>query len=1181
MLRTVVLRRREGYRAEGILFERGVPKRVDEQLARRLLERGIFQEILPDEVSEGLASDGNGELSHLAHKDPPKNVLGDDDLTGKRILLKRQGGIGDLVFVAHVANAIKYRYPEAYVALGARDDLLAFCSLFDCVDDSMSLQATANVETVQSFDYVIHFNGTIESQQVDETDYYEAHFERAGFDFGYELPLLTVHGIATMPSLQNEAQEVLNKAGIGDLPYAVLLLGSSNPLKRPHPNLLTAIAERISTDENADPLHVLCIGGERDRMFPARNERIAFAREQSLPVSVELVRRSRCVVGSDTGLLHFAAGLGIPTVSFWGPTDDKLTIPHYKSPVIEHATIRSEIECSPCKRLRTSWCPYFKGGYANCMRQVDPQRVADAAKRAADATGVTPHPAATLQSPVDLPVYTADAESAQSKLNVCVLLDNTSYYSGGNFYAWQVSKLLARRLQPHSKVYVVLSDGSELRCAADDEPHSDNLHVVPQEKAETVFDNVDFQLFVGTPPTTGTTAVAACEAGDSQSPSASILLCYETPNYIADYRSGLDAKESYWAEYKEALLKADCIFAISPTVRRALREWDERFANKRIEIVYPPVNTDVADPLLPDTKNIAEVEKKDRVVLISRNMDYKGLRNAIFLLLDKVLPQFRRPFEVVVIGQRVERLRKTIAPEHRSGDLKLTLLEEVPEREKWKILREAKILVHPSDFEGFGIPLAEAMYAGTPVLAKPLEVFADCFKSHAFYYTGDEQFVRAAGTLISLWDRRDTIDIEAVLRPPRAHVARRYTLSQVGVRVSGAFRKRGALRTALDNAKMRAQRARVHSSSSLRVAYITTWGTQCGIAETTKEFVQHLKCTYRILACEEPQFALVGDQSCTRCWNRTFSSAVRLKRNLLEFKPDIVHIEHEFSFFRNTTVLYGLMDDLRQLGIKVVVTLHTFAPSASMDALTEHADRVVVTKDHPDLSSKFSVVDLPAKRHDAVDRFTARQGLNLDRDIFAVGAFGMWHPHKGYIELLDTLNDVTLRCTDKTRYILTGYGSPKTQYYKEVFRKHRKAFDSGRAIRYIDFFERDDLFRRLAACDILVFNYNIVGHSSASAAIRDAMAAGRPVICTVSPMFEEFEHETHVLKVRFGEQAELSDAIVRLYEDRNLTSHLVQNCFEYLKRCAPERVAAEHEKLYRELKEETLHAREKESVEVA
>jgi lipopolysaccharide heptosyltransferase II len=56
------------------------------------------------------------------------------------------------------------------------------------------------------------------------------------------------------------------------------------------------------------------------------------------------LRRCELLLTNDTGTMHLAAFLGIPTVSIFGSTEPQLTGPIGK----EHTVLRHHVECSPC-----------------------------------------------------------------------------------------------------------------------------------------------------------------------------------------------------------------------------------------------------------------------------------------------------------------------------------------------------------------------------------------------------------------------------------------------------------------------------------------------------------------------------------------------------------------------------------------------------------------------------------------------------------------------------------------------------------------------------------------------------------------------------------------------------------------------------------------------------------------
>ena len=57
-----------------------------------------------------------------------------------------------------------------------------------------------------------------------------------------------------------------------------------------------------------------------------------------------LISRCALFVTNDTGPMHLAAGLGVPVIALFGPTDDMATGPLGEG----HAVIRKTADCAPC-----------------------------------------------------------------------------------------------------------------------------------------------------------------------------------------------------------------------------------------------------------------------------------------------------------------------------------------------------------------------------------------------------------------------------------------------------------------------------------------------------------------------------------------------------------------------------------------------------------------------------------------------------------------------------------------------------------------------------------------------------------------------------------------------------------------------------------------------------------------
>lgn len=80
------------------------------------------------------------------------------------------------------------------------------------------------------------------------------------------------------------------------------------------------------------------------------------------------LRTCRMLVTNDTGTMHLAAALGVPTVSIFGSTEPVLTGPLGD----RHTVIRHQVPCSPCFKRE---CPF---GHYECMTKITPDRVSAA-----------------------------------------------------------------------------------------------------------------------------------------------------------------------------------------------------------------------------------------------------------------------------------------------------------------------------------------------------------------------------------------------------------------------------------------------------------------------------------------------------------------------------------------------------------------------------------------------------------------------------------------------------------------------------------------------------------------------------------------------------------------------------------------------------------------------------------
>ncbi len=152
--------------------------------------------------------------------------------------------------------------------------------------------------------------------------------------------------------------------------FAVLQTGGGWDTKR-LPDATWLAVMRGLRERGLAPL--LPWGNDNERRRAAQladaGDGIALPHRPGMPELGAMLMAARVVIGPDTGLVHLAAALDTPTVSFWGPSASWRSGP--LGP--RHRHVESTPECGPCFRRR---CDHF-----TCMDRIR----ADALLEACDA----------------------------------------------------------------------------------------------------------------------------------------------------------------------------------------------------------------------------------------------------------------------------------------------------------------------------------------------------------------------------------------------------------------------------------------------------------------------------------------------------------------------------------------------------------------------------------------------------------------------------------------------------------------------------------------------------------------------------------------------------------------------------------------------------------------------------
>ena len=181
-----------------------------------------------------------------------------------------------------------------------------------------------------------------------------------------------------------------------------------------------------------------------------------------------------------------------------------------------------------------------------------------------------------------------------------------------------------------------------------------------------------------------------------------------------EYYNPVDVAIYKW-KFRNTCKQADRIIAISECTRRDIMELGE-IDDSRIHVVYQSCDT----RFHLQVSEAQKAEVRSRYSLPQRYILFVGTieerKNA--LLAAQALPYLSDEIHLVLVGRQTV-YAKTIFSFARQNGLanRIHMLSGVPTSDLYAIYQQAECFVYPSRYEGFGIPVIEAIQSRLPVIA--------------------------------------------------------------------------------------------------------------------------------------------------------------------------------------------------------------------------------------------------------------------------------------------------------------------------------------------------------------------------------------------------------------------------------------------------------------------------------
>lgn len=421
------------------------------------------------------------------------------------------------------------------------------------------------------------------------------------------------------------------------------------------------------------------------------------------------------------------------------------------------------------------------------------------------------------------------------------------------------------------------------------------------------------------------------------------------------------------------------------------------------------------------------------------------------------------------------------------------------------LLRSSTALIAPAPHPEIDLILLEAMAMGVPAIAADGGDQAEFWASDA---ARANDFAPDPAALVAAMRATldDPVAAKARAERGRAHLRAHCKWSDLVRRMAQAL-----------DAARRAPPRPTPATTPFGIDLVSTWAQTCGVATYAEHLFgapalgSHLKAVFaRELRgdARTPPPGTPPPAGLSRPWGYERAGADRLAAALADAEGEVCWIQHHPGLFAD--------DDMERIVAALetsdhrlrVVTLHNVSDLVEPGrGKWLSAFDVVFVHTRRDVELLARVHGVPAVRvpHGILSPEGALAPPRAARpDVVTLGTFGFLYPHKNIPLLIEAFALARSFMPDLRLVLLTAVrDDPETLKERARVELTIEALGLGDAVEAdFAFLPDDQALERLRACDFLCFPYGF-SPESASGAVRMALAADRPILCSNSPVLAD------------------------------------------------------------------------------